>query len=1208
MRSFSAWYHGAGVRDQGSASVGSSARQKILEQPYVPNEIVVRFRAEKVEIATPAGSQKVTEIERGKKMKKKKEVKGQNAALFQVGSGKTVEGLVEELRSDPNVLYAEPNYVRTPFAISTNDTLRSSLWALDNTGQTVDGEYVVNNPGVSDSDIDAPEAWAIAEGTSTPVVVAVIDSGVAYNHPDLVSNMWDGAQCLDSEGVYLGGCVHGYDFEDWDTDPVPVDSEHGTLVAGIISSGKNNGRGVIGIAPHAKIMALRFGLDAFSEVQAIDFAIQNGARVINASYGGYSYSQMEYDAIQRFRDAGGLFVAAAGNFAEDNDDVWPMYPASYDLDNIITVAATDQADVLADFSNFGSQSVDVGAPGTNILTTTALGKTYEETFEGSVPDIPAGWTREGVSNNWGTVTHAPGDVWGRVGNSLYADLSRPYASGTETSVTSPVIDLSNVSKKYFSFSAVCDTEYATSSWEDYMELSFDSGAGSFLLQGRWDEVELDWRADEYPLSDEGSAMGNFMVQIDEEYYTDSFRFRFEWVTNENEGDFEGCSVDDVRVLEIGSGTSEEYQFVDGTSFSAPYIAGLAALMLGYNGGLTYGQLKQFIEETGDSVPSLAGTTVTGRRVNARNALEVVTPYFISTSSEPVEGGSVVCTPNPVLSGGESVCESVPNTGYVFSAWSGDCTGGLCVLENIVAPKQVTAHFSVATYTVSALYPNDELATREVMDFLYAFGLVYGEYVQEMYDLDDGSLFGVPASDLIDFFALAGIIQDGEVEEARGLAADLDAGVFGSTSPPIQTVTHGGVADVLLHPDPGYLIYASDTCGGGALVDTTYTTGSIMGDCSVAAVFTRFYAIGGTVSGLREGETVTLEDGFGETITLDTDASFEFTQEVRNRRAYEVKVRTQPTSQTCVVEGGSGLVQGSAVQNIAVTCAANIYTVSASAGAGGTIAPSSHNVTHGSTTTFSVQPASGYRVNTVTGCGGLLSDVLYTTAPITAHCSVVASFTRISSGGGGGGSSSGRAKVVSTQVKAESGITGTTSVGVVPTTIAHASSSTRGEASAGGASMFSQLVELLIALGIISPERAEVAREFVRSFQHRESPQGSAQTTPVVPAKMSEGVQGARKPTLSFTRDLKMGDSHPEVLLLQRFLNARDFPVATVGPGSPGSETDYFGPGTRSALIRFQELYRTDVLYPIGLADGDGVFRGLTRSKANEFLPRTFSVE
>ena len=223
--------------------------------------------------------------------------------------------------------------------------------------------------GTNDADIDMPEAWNVSEGADHDVIVAVIDDGVSYQHPDLMDNMWDGTNCKDESGNLLGNCIHGYDFTDEDKDPSPItDSIHGTHIAGTIGAKKNNGIGVAGVAPNVKIMALKFDLYVSSEIRAIDFAIQNGAKVINASFGSDIFSPSEYSAVNRFRSAGGLFVAAAGN-ASQSHNVVPIFPCDYDLDNIICVAATDINDNLSSFSDYGTDHVDVAAPGERILST-----------------------------------------------------------------------------------------------------------------------------------------------------------------------------------------------------------------------------------------------------------------------------------------------------------------------------------------------------------------------------------------------------------------------------------------------------------------------------------------------------------------------------------------------------------------------------------------------------------------------------------------------------------------------------------------------------------------------------------------------------------------------------------------------------------------------------------------------------------------------
>lgn len=296
-----------------------------------------------------------------------------NSAVVSVAASEVGEAIAQ-LQSDPSVAYVEPNYPRTFEAVVPTDPRFGESWALQNTGQTVGG-----STGTAGADIDATLAWDLSLGTST--IVAVIDNGVLYTHPDLANNLWDGSACVSETGAALGNCNHGYDFNENDLTPFPqatstADTYHGTHVAGIIAADMSNATGTAGVAPKAKIMVLRFALDVASEVKAIDFAIQNGAKIINASFGGSQYSQAEYDAIARFRDAGGIFIAAAGNGGSDqigdDTDTVPTYPASYDLANIVSVAATGQSDELAPFSNFGSTTVDIGAPGRRVLSTVAL--------------------------------------------------------------------------------------------------------------------------------------------------------------------------------------------------------------------------------------------------------------------------------------------------------------------------------------------------------------------------------------------------------------------------------------------------------------------------------------------------------------------------------------------------------------------------------------------------------------------------------------------------------------------------------------------------------------------------------------------------------------------------------------------------------------------------------------------------------------------
>jgi subtilisin family serine protease len=285
--------------------------------------------------------------------------------------GMTVEAALEIYLDDPDVEYAEPNYYRRA-SVTTDDTYFNRLWGLHNTGQ-----YVHGTSGTPDADIDAPEAWDITTGSSD-IVIAVVDTGIDYSHPDLSDNMWSNTgetpdNDIDDDGNGYVDDVRGWDFFDTDNkDPMDLHG-HGTHVAGIAAAEGDNAIGITGVCWTARIMPLRFldenGIGTVAdEILAIDYAIANGAHIINASFGSDTYSQSEYNAISRANSEGILFVTAAGNDSLNNDTS-PFYPASYNLPNIISVAATDQDDNLTWFSNYGPTTVDVGAPGVNIYST-----------------------------------------------------------------------------------------------------------------------------------------------------------------------------------------------------------------------------------------------------------------------------------------------------------------------------------------------------------------------------------------------------------------------------------------------------------------------------------------------------------------------------------------------------------------------------------------------------------------------------------------------------------------------------------------------------------------------------------------------------------------------------------------------------------------------------------------------------------------------
>ncbi|WP_409425695.1 S8 family serine peptidase [Pseudoalteromonas sp. RW-H-Ap-1] len=291
-------------------------------------------------------------------------------AKFKV-SGMSAKEAIERLKSHQAIEYVEPDY-RVSIASIPNDPRFEDLWGLNNDGQT---------GGTVDADIDAPEAWSISTG-SRDIVVGVIDTGVDYSHPDLAANAWVNSSEIPGDGIDNDGNgfvddVHGINAITDSGDPMD-DEGHGTHVSGTIGASGNNGVGIVGVNHDVSIAGCKF-LDAAGNgstsdaIKCIDYMVglkNSGVnlRVLNNSWGGGGYSQALADAITASEQADILFVAAAGNDAVDND-VNPHYPSNYENASVLSVASTDSRDNMSGFSQWGLTSVDMGAPGSAILST-----------------------------------------------------------------------------------------------------------------------------------------------------------------------------------------------------------------------------------------------------------------------------------------------------------------------------------------------------------------------------------------------------------------------------------------------------------------------------------------------------------------------------------------------------------------------------------------------------------------------------------------------------------------------------------------------------------------------------------------------------------------------------------------------------------------------------------------------------------------------
>ena len=280
------------------------------------------------------------------------------------------------LERQDGVLYAEPNAIRRA-SLRPDDLHYSLLWGMENTGQSIRG-----SAGSADADTDAGDAWDAGIGGG--VTVAVIDSGVDLTHADLAGNTWinpgEYGSGRESNGLDddLNGRVddwRGWDFVGGDNNPAD-ENGHGTHVAGTIAARRGNGIGVAGVADGSRLMALRVlnaqGSGSVANViLAYAYAARAGADVVNLSLGSSVSSQAEYDAIAARPEM--LFVAAAGNGGDDeigdDNDLDPEYPCAYLLPNVVCVAASDNRDRLAPFSNYGDLAVDLAAPGVDIVST-----------------------------------------------------------------------------------------------------------------------------------------------------------------------------------------------------------------------------------------------------------------------------------------------------------------------------------------------------------------------------------------------------------------------------------------------------------------------------------------------------------------------------------------------------------------------------------------------------------------------------------------------------------------------------------------------------------------------------------------------------------------------------------------------------------------------------------------------------------------------
>jgi subtilisin family serine protease len=548
--------------------------------------------------------------------------KGHDIALINC-PGLTTKEMLSELKSHPDVVLAEPDYIISIDAVP-DDTDFDQLWALENTGQVVDEE-----PGTPDADIDAPEAWDLVNPSAQKVIVAVIDTGVDYTHEDLSANMWTNDQELygtvgvDDDGNGWVDDIYGIDAINDDGDPYD-DHYHGTHVAGTIAAVTDNGVGISGVTwNQAKIMALKFlgsnGSGATSDaVTCIDYLLEMNQRsennivVINASWGSTSSSETLKQALEEASSAGIIMSAAAGNDNNDCDGEQKHYPSSLDVPNVISVGATDQDDKLAYFSNYGASEVDIAAPGVNILSTIPGGGYSPVSGDPFFDSMEAGkynWDLDLTTGPWGITEEQSFHENMAWSDSPYGDyIQGESGEHLDYNLVSKAMDLSEHAGTHLmlGFWLYKDLSTVVSSCgkQDglYVEASGDNGE-TWTTLGSQTGSDPNWKSYSYTIPDA--------------LLTNQFRIRFRLFVIPH-GTADGVYLDKIGIGETNA--MGAFKFANGTSMAAPHVSGVLALAASLFPDETMDERISRLYSGGDRMDSLKSLTATDRRINLAGSL------------------------------------------------------------------------------------------------------------------------------------------------------------------------------------------------------------------------------------------------------------------------------------------------------------------------------------------------------------------------------------------------------------------------------------------------------------------------------------------------------------------------------------------------------------------------------------------------------------
>jgi subtilisin family serine protease len=572
----------------GSVPAASQAAERPIPAPrgLIRGQLIVRFAPRLGRAAERAAAGEL-----GGRLERRLPVPG--LGVLAVPRGQNPRRAARRAAHLPGVRYAEPDQL-VDFRVIPNDPLFGRQWALRNTGQRL-----LATKGRAGADIKATPAWDLQVGAPS-VIVADVDTGADLNHPDLAANIWVNpgeipGNHIDDDGNGLTDDVNGWDWAD--SDSVPDDSRsfdqgHGTGVASVIGAVGNNGIGMAGVDWRVSLMPLR-AATLSDTISAFVYARDQGARVINFSAGFPFYSQALKDTIDNIGSV--LIVNAADNGGfngkGDNSDRVPDIPCKFESANLICVAASNQRDKMTTFSNFGPRSVDLAAPGENVLGAYpphAISYDLNEFF-----DQPLGnrFKRGGRHDQWG--------LTGKLGGSLTDSPKGDYRNNTNSSITTRPVDLRQ--------RKACEADFfllhRLQDGPDRLLVQASKGHGHWRQLGTFTGVgEADFHFLRLPKTFNGARHA---------------RLRFRLHTNATTR-LDGVYLDDLQVT--CHTTAPTYAFADGTSFAAPQVAGAAGLIFAQLPASSVAEVRARLLNGVDKEPSMAHQLVSGGRLDVNAAL------------------------------------------------------------------------------------------------------------------------------------------------------------------------------------------------------------------------------------------------------------------------------------------------------------------------------------------------------------------------------------------------------------------------------------------------------------------------------------------------------------------------------------------------------------------------------------------------------------